>query len=30
VFAYLPDKAMESSQFMHKAIHEYVDRYWSK
>ena len=29
VFAYLPDKAVESSTFMHERIHHYVDKYWN-
>ena len=28
VFAYMPDKAMDSSRFMHQKIHEYVKKYW--
>jgi myo-inositol catabolism protein IolH len=27
-FAYLPDKAAESSRLMHERIHYYVDKYW--
>lgn len=30
VFAYMPDKAMESSRFMRQQISEYVDKYWKK
>ena len=30
VFAYMPDKALESSHFMQQKIGEYVDKYWKK
>ncbi len=30
VFAYLPEKAPDSSRFMRERIHHYVDRYWTK
>ena len=29
VFAYLPDKAVESSRFMRERIQHYVDKYWN-
>ena len=30
VFAYMPDKAIESSRFMRQKIQEYADKYWKK
>ena len=30
VFAYLPEKAPDSSRFMREQIHHYVDKYWTK
>jgi hypothetical protein len=30
VFAYLPDKAVESSRLMHQRIHHYVEKYWTQ
>ena len=30
VFAYMPDKAIDSSQWMRRKIEEYVEKYWNE
>jgi myo-inositol catabolism protein IolH len=30
VFAYLPERAVASSRYMHERIHHYVNQYWQK